>query len=161
MQEMYNNQPRRSDYSFWWHHDAGYYCIVPTNCIVKKDGTLTMGAGLAKAVLDEYPNISKSFGRILSLKGQCVDLVTETKNAGSIYEFVGRFIMFPTKHSWRDKSTLQLIEFSTDQLLQLADEKGLNNIFVPKVGCGLGGLNWEDVESLLVKKLDERFVISK
>lgn len=38
------------------------------------------------------------------------------------------------------------IKFSLDHMREYADDKGINKIAMPKIGCGLGGLKWNQVE---------------
>ena len=70
-------------------------------------------------------------------------------------------ISFPTKHHWRAKSDLKLIENSAEKLLNFA-KIGLvwKHIWLPVVGCGLGGLDWDtQVKPLLSSILDDRFTV--
>lgn len=159
---MVKNLPGRSTNSWWWHSDCGYLCVVPTNNDIKINGCLVMGAGLAKAVAEEFPDAPQVFGNIVKTSGPGVyiaELKKKKELRGLVMPTFKKFIIFPTKQSWREQSSLNLIEQSLDQLVQLANEKKLENIYLPKIGCGLGGLIWSDVEKILNEKLDERFTI--
>lgn len=70
---------------------------------------------------------------------------------------------FPTKDNWKNRSQLIWIDGGMQDLV-----RKLNNDFAPKVktiafpklGCGLGGLQWEHVEAVMLKnlrELDSRF----
>ncbi len=59
-------------------------------------------------------------------------------------------INFPTKDHWRGKSK---IEFIRDGLVDLANQiKRLNirTIAIPPLGCGNGGLDWNDVQPMII-----------
>ena len=44
------------------------------------------------------------------------------------------------------------IALCLESVINFAIENGINNIYSPKVGCGLGGLNWmHDVEPIFTK----------
>ncbi|HEY3260545.1 MAG TPA: macro domain-containing protein, partial [Pseudonocardiaceae bacterium] len=62
-------------------------------------------------------------------------------------------INFPTKQHWRSKSRLQDIEVGLDDLVRLIHELGVASIAVPALGCGNGGLNWNDVYPLIERAL--------
>lgn len=54
-------------------------------------------------------------------------------------------INFPTKQHWRDKSRLEDIEAGLTALVAEVQRLDIQSIAVPPLGCGLGGLDWDDV----------------
>lgn len=60
-------------------------------------------------------------------------------------------INFPTKEHWRDPSRLEFIEAGLTDLVRVVREKNIRSIAVPPLGCGNGGLNWQDVKPLIVR----------
>jgi O-acetyl-ADP-ribose deacetylase (regulator of RNase III) len=61
-----------------------------------------------------------------------------------------RFIVnFPTKQHWRSPSKLSDIESGLAELVRVIYEHGIKSIAVPALGCGNGGLEWEDVRPLI------------
>jgi O-acetyl-ADP-ribose deacetylase (regulator of RNase III) len=64
-------------------------------------------------------------------------------------------INFPTKRSWRAKSRLTDIESGLIALGNMIRERRFRSIAIPALGCGLGGLDWEQVRSLIEFKLAE------
>ncbi|MCH8824770.1 MAG: macro domain-containing protein [Planctomycetes bacterium] len=54
-------------------------------------------------------------------------------------------IHLPTKKHWRGKSKMEYVDAGLISLLAEVKRLGINSIAVPPLGCGLGGLNWEDV----------------
>jgi O-acetyl-ADP-ribose deacetylase (regulator of RNase III) len=67
-----------------------------------------------------------------------------------------RFIInFPTKRHWRGLSRIADIESGLRALVAVIRERGIRSIAIPPLGCGLGGLNWSDVRSLLERAVGE------
>ncbi len=59
---------------------------------------------------------------------------------------------------WMAHSDLKLIERSAQQLVSLTDQHQWQSVVLPRPGCGLGLLSWQDeVRPLLSTILDERF----
>jgi len=59
-------------------------------------------------------------------------------------------INFPTKRHWRGKARLDDIEAGLHDLVNIIREKRIRSIAIPPLGCGFGGLNWEEVRPLIV-----------
>ncbi len=55
-------------------------------------------------------------------------------------------INFPTKDHWRGKSQIAYIEQGLEALVAEVKRLGIRSIALPPLGCGLGGLNWNDVK---------------
>ena len=65
-----------------------------------------------------------------------------------------RFVVnFPTKRHWRDRSRIEDIAAGLDDLAGILDRRAIRSVAVPPLGCGLGGLPWPAVRSLLVDRL--------
>ena len=64
-------------------------------------------------------------------------------------------INFPTKRHWRGKSRLEDIEAGLSALKKEIESLPIQSIAIPPLGCGLGGLNWEDVRTRLQSTLEE------
>lgn len=63
-----------------------------------------------------------------------------------------RFIInFPTKRHWKGKSRIEDIELGLEALIAVIQQQQIHSIAIPPLGCGLGGLNWEEVRSLIVE----------
>ena len=58
-------------------------------------------------------------------------------------------INFPTKRHWRDKSRLEDIKTGLVDLVKVIRAKDLHSIAIPPLGAGLGGLDWNEVRSLI------------
>jgi O-acetyl-ADP-ribose deacetylase (regulator of RNase III) len=54
-------------------------------------------------------------------------------------------INFPTKRHWRGKSRMEDIELGLAALVEEVRQRGIRSIAIPALGCGLGGLDWNEV----------------
>jgi O-acetyl-ADP-ribose deacetylase (regulator of RNase III) len=113
------------------------YIVNPVNCVG------VMGKGLALQVKLKYPNVFRVYKEACN-KG----LVKVGKML-----VVDNIINFPTKQDWRNPSKLEWIESGLKDLRQLIIDRNIQSISIPKLGCGLGGLDWHDVKPLIDKYL--------
>jgi O-acetyl-ADP-ribose deacetylase (regulator of RNase III) len=65
-------------------------------------------------------------------------------------------INFPTKDDWRDKSKLIYVEGGLDALVMECLTNRIHLVAMPRLGCGLGGLKWEDVKPLITDRFAAR-----
>jgi O-acetyl-ADP-ribose deacetylase (regulator of RNase III) len=63
-------------------------------------------------------------------------------------------INFPTKGHWRSKSRLEDIEAGLRDLAHQVTGLGITSLAVPALGCGNGGLDWNDVLPRIKQALD-------
>lgn len=68
-------------------------------------------------------------------------------------------VTFPVEESAWSLPDLRLIARSAHELLGLADREGWARVVVPRPGCGGGGLQWQEVRSILEEYFDDRFLI--
>lgn len=133
------------------HYNDGTYIVIPTNGFVRKNGTCVMGRGLALQAAKKFPELGKQLG----------DRIKEYGNV--IFTFCNiNIITFPVKHNWWENADLKLIEQSAKDLATIYkyNLSGLPTpVYLPRVGCGNGKLNWKDVKPILEKYLDDRFII--
>jgi O-acetyl-ADP-ribose deacetylase (regulator of RNase III) len=62
-------------------------------------------------------------------------------------------INFPTKRHWKGKSRLVDIESGLKDLVTVVRRLGIRSIAIPPLGCGQGGLDWEEVRPRIEKAL--------
>jgi len=65
------------------------------------------------------------------------------------------FLLFPTKHHWREDSDISGIEEGLRWLLDNYKREGISSLAIPALGCGLGNLSWKDVGPLMVTYLEK------
>ena len=130
--------------------------IVPTNSALTNRGLGVMGAGLALRAKQMI-----IFPKEVDPLKQLASIIKDKKNVGWIGDcFCVKNFAFMTKDHYRNPSRLDIIEKSTVELrnLALTDYSDIRKWYIPHVGCGLGGLNWEDVKPILANRLDDRFI---
>ena len=112
-----------------------------------------MGKGLAlqfkKKYLDNYKlyEVACKNGEVAPGKM----FVTHTDTEGN-----PRYIInFPTKRHWRDDSRMEYIETGIVDLIKTIKEKNIQSIAIPPLGCGLGGLDWNQVKSKIIDAMGD------
>lgn len=58
-------------------------------------------------------------------------------------------INFPTKKHWRGKSKIKDIQAGLEALTEEVQKRNIRSIAIPPLGCGLGGLDWNQVMPLI------------
>lgn len=111
-----------------------------------------MGRGIALQFKKAFPENFKEYAK--ACKEELVKpgrmFVHET---GSMMP--PRYIInFPTKRHWRGKSKIEDIETGLTALVETIRKKDIRSIAIPPLGSGLGGLEWEQVRSLIEKALE-------
>lgn len=138
-------------YADLWNLAHGAVLAITTNGTVKKDGACVMGRGIAREAAEKFPELPYRLGNYLNRYGnRCFNL--------GIWENY-RLVSFPVKHNWWEKADISLIECSARQLVEMAVKFNWERIFLPRPGCGNGGLKWEQVKPVLENVLDDRFVV--
>jgi O-acetyl-ADP-ribose deacetylase (regulator of RNase III) len=119
---------------------AGDIFDSDVDCIVNPVNTVgVMGGGLALEFKKRYPHMFQMY--------------TKHCNSGALQ--VGRIMfyravddtkiicLFPTKDDWRNPSKLEFIERGLKAFTRHYQEWDIKSVAFPKLGCGLGGLDWE------------------
>lgn len=131
-----------------WTYPAEWRCIT-TNGMVKNDGCLVMGGGCALEAKQRYPGIDHKLGTMVEAFG----------NKPYTIELY-KLITLPTKHDWKDNSDIDLIVYGAKILAEFVKVNNIKSIVIPRPGCGLGGLNWDDVKKVLEPIFDtDAFII--
>lgn len=61
-------------------------------------------------------------------------------------------VNFPTKKHWRSKSRLEYIESGMEALVREVEQREIESIAIPPLGCGNGGLDWSNVEPIIERR---------
>lgn len=115
--------------------------VNPVNCVG------VAGAGLALQFKQAFPLNHKLYAQC------CEDGKISPGFPLSSYDpATGKHIYnFPTKRHWRDQSRLSDILAGLFQMsIDINWDARLDYIAMPKLGCGLGGLNWDSVRPWVV-----------
>lgn len=124
-----------------------------TEALVNTVNTVgVMGKGIALQFKRAFPENYEAYRRACE---------QEQVQLGEMFVFeTGRLdppryiINFPTKGHWRSKSKLDDIEAGLASLAAVIREREIHSIAVPPLGCGNGGLDWEDVRPRIEAALD-------
>jgi hypothetical protein len=137
--------------NIWYYHNQGYWIVVPTNGYIKNDGNAVMGRGLALEASQRFPELRSLLGQMIASSGNVVQFIHNL-----------RICVFPVKHNWWELADIALIEKNAATIstkLHLIKPEVKVPIYLPRVGCGNGKLQWSIVKPILEKYLDDRFVI--
>src|SRR5690625_6790581 len=58
-------------------------------------------------------------------------------------------INFPTKEHWKNPSKMKYIHEGLTDLVRVIKEKQITSISIPPLGCGNGGLEWNEVRPVI------------
>ncbi len=111
-----------------------------------------MGKGIALVFKKAFPDNFKIYRKLCEDKEFHVGDLLIT-NTGRIRP---KFIVnFPTKEHWRSKSKIEFIEVGMNELVKEIKEKQIKSIAIPPLGCGNGGLNWNEVKTIILRELEK------
>lgn len=114
------------------------YALV--HCI---SADFALGAGIAVQFQKRYNTRNELRSRCPNYKfhgGDC--LGTGSRGTRAVFNLVTK------KHSWQ-KPTYKDLEDALYELLEVANLSGYKKLAMPKIGCGLDGLKWEKVKSII------------
>ncbi len=149
----------------WTRNDL---LIFTSNGVVRRDGRLVMGKGIAKVVRDNFRPLKNSFKvhRIDSLFGRLVEkygnrpFIVPTDSCFYLLENKPQYIMsFPTKDHWENKSSLELIRESRElavwEIKRWLEHdpdfrEEVKRVLCPLWGTENGGLSLNDVKGELL-----------
>ena len=117
------------------------YFFITTNSFIKKDGSLVMGAGIARQLRDKVKGIDYLLGQEISKT--CGHLGTY---GIMIFNHGG---IFQVKHHFKQKAKTELIEESTKQLSAFATSNKHFRIDINFPGIGNGGLTYDEVYPII------------
>jgi len=108
--------------------------LITTNPIVRKDGAVVMGRGIALEAKKRFPKLPYDFG--MGYPG-----ITSTGHIG-VYD--GQLVgFFMVKYHWREEAKLNVIENSVNELCEWISRYDRVDLNFP--GIGNGKLKREDV----------------
>ena len=102
-----------------------------------------MGRGIALQFKRQFPSNFKVYAAACKQKKVMPGKML-------IYEICSQIgpkyiINFPTKRHWRSTSRMKDIESGLQDLAKVITNLDIKSIALPSLGCGLGGLDWNDV----------------
>ncbi|MEC5253431.1 macro domain-containing protein [Bacillus licheniformis] len=110
-----------------------------------------MGKGIALQFKQAYPENFKQYQAACKQKkihpGKMFTVPI------SLIENPKYIINFPTKRHWRSKSKIEDIALGLNDLRAVIINENIKSVAIPPLGCGNGGLNWDEVKPLILNKL--------
>lgn len=110
-----------------------------------------MGKGIALQFKERFPENYKQY------KKACEAGTVET---GKVFVSESglllnpRYIInFPTKEHWKNPSKMEYIYEGLNDLVRVIREKDIRSIAIPPLGCGNGGLDWNEVKPAIEQAL--------
>jgi hypothetical protein len=137
--------------NMWDAFGKGVFMIT-TNPIIRKDGAVVMGRGIALEAKTRFPRLPYDFGEMLKMYPNNIGYIGEYDHT--------RIYWFMVKDHWANQASLDIIQNSVstlDHLFGYTDERVDLNF----PGIGNGGLKREDVLPLLEKLPDNIHIWEK
>lgn len=120
----------------------------PAQVIVNTVNTVgVMGKGLALTFKQRYPDMFEAY------RTACEKHQLTTGKLMLWYAPDHWLLLFPTKENWRNPSKLEYIEKGLYKFVNTYTDKNITSVAFPRLGCGNGELNWDDVRPLMEKYL--------
>ncbi len=104
-----------------------------------------MGRGIALQFKRAFPDNFIAYAALCKKEGMSPGRMFVFKtNRTDLPHYI---INFPTKRHWKGKSRIEDIETGLEALIGEIQKYNIHSIAIPALGCGLGGLSWEEVRS--------------
>jgi hypothetical protein len=106
-----------------------------------------MGKGIAAQFRKKYPEMFRAYRDI------CEKKLLEPGKLW-LWKAPDQWILnFPTKRHWRYPSKLEWIDAGLEKFVAEYETRGITEISFPRLGCGNGGLDWDEVRPIMEKHL--------
>jgi O-acetyl-ADP-ribose deacetylase (regulator of RNase III) len=120
--------------------------VNPTNSIG------IMGAGLAKAFRTRYPDVCEHYNcysNSFQMNYRSNKIMPPIYYESGFNKNDKAVLMFATKIHWKNPSEYKFISNGLDETKSILIKYGSPSIAFPALGCGLGGLKFQHVLSLI------------
>jgi O-acetyl-ADP-ribose deacetylase (regulator of RNase III) len=113
-----------------------------------------MGKGIALQFRQAYPDMFEVYAKAAEA-GNIQPGRMFVYEASSSWPGASRYVInFPTKRHWREKSRIEDIDAGLTDLVATIRRLEVKSVAIPRLGTGLGGLDWTDVRSHVVAALE-------
>lgn len=149
--------------NIWSAWETADLFLFTSNGVLKRNGELVMGAGIARQVRDRFNNqrlpliIGRSIAALANTEPELYDFRQNAYKYGLLVSTrwpKAKLGAFQTKMNWKKKSPLPLIQFSTNKLIEWTKENPKAEVHLTMPGCGHGGLSQSEVLPLIEKLPD-------
>jgi len=127
---------------------------APTEAVVNTVNTVgVMGKGIALMFKEAFPDNTRAYEDACKRKEVVTGHMFVTENLA--LHGPRWVINFPTKRHWRQPSKMEWIVDGLQDLRRVIVEKHIRSVAVPPLGCGNGGLDWDDVRPAIEQALGD------
>jgi O-acetyl-ADP-ribose deacetylase (regulator of RNase III) len=128
---------------------TGNLLEAPAEALVNTVNTVgIMGKGIALQFKQAFPGMFRDYEK--ACQSGAVELgKMDVHDLGGLVGGPRWIVNFPTKGHWRSKSKLDDVKSGLSDLVKVIETLGIRSIAVPPLGCGHGGLDWEEVRPLI------------
>ncbi len=105
-----------------------------------------MGKGIALQFKQAFPDNTREYERACRAKALHPGKMLVFRTDRRIPKYI---INFPTKQHWKGKSQIAFIKSGLESLTREVESLQIKSIAIPPLGCGNGGLDWDDVYPLI------------
>jgi len=122
----------------------------PAQTLVNAVNTVgVMGKGIALSFKQKYPEMYQEYKRICDRQALRIGMLL-------LWRGPERWVLnFPTKTTWRMPSTLAYIKAGLERFVASYEDLGITSISFPRLGCGNGNLDWDEVKPVMEACLKE------
>lgn len=125
---------------------------APVDALVNTVNTVgVMGKGIALMFKEAFPENFRAYETACARNEIRIGQMFVTGNTA--LQGPRWLINFPTKQHWRHPSKLEWIVDGLKDLRRVIEEKKIRSIALPPLGCGNGGLDWNDVRPEIERAL--------
>jgi len=112
--------------------------------------------GLALALRERWPAMYKDFKHACQVSEPKSGELWAWGGAGGV-RIVNLLTQEPpaTRGGRPGKATVENVNHCLKALRKIIDEENFSSVALPKLACGVGGLDWKDVKPLIDKHLDD------
>jgi hypothetical protein len=161
-----------------WEYLGKIPICIPTNGFVKSDGRLVMGRGLAQQARDKFKDLDLIWGKTVARYGNLPIPLISYNRGFELFELIsfpvkpvmGQNVLSRFKKNinqgagdeypgWMCKADLEIIKKSCRSLLVLMEFYSLDKVVMPRVGCGNGELQWQDVKPVIEEILRDKVIV--
>jgi O-acetyl-ADP-ribose deacetylase (regulator of RNase III) len=133
-------------------YKKGNILEIEADALVNTVNTVgVMGKGIALQFKKAFPAMAKAYEMACKRHSVRIGKMHVWKNSFLSPRFI---INFPTKEHWRGHSKIEFISNGLDDLIQVIRENNIQSIAIPPLGCGYGGLSWNEVQREIHKHFE-------
>lgn len=147
----------------WDMYDQGEVVCITTNGFITRGGNAVMGRGVAAQAAKRNPHLKRSLGLLIMENGNVVQRIDHNLVSFPVKPQLGicnadksnvvrhmrrQYKPFGWVPGWAMMGDMHLIERSLWELRQLHSYGFFKRVYLPKPGCGAGGLEWSEVKPL-------------